>query len=148
MFVVPKKGGNWRPIINIKFLNQFVDKSHFKMEDIKETRWPTKLDLKDIYFSIIIDYREVENFYSSIGRINGSNSLACPEQHIQNLLCPILNFLRGMGFRCLMYLDDVLISEKTLTGVLYQQVEVEFMINFRMVTLAAKDKKVKSLISQ
>ena len=39
-FLVPKKDGGQRPVINLKFLNSFVQPHHFKMEGI--------LVLKDI----------------------------------------------------------------------------------------------------
>ena len=34
MFLVPKKTGDLRPVINLKPLNEFVEKIHFKMENI------------------------------------------------------------------------------------------------------------------
>ena len=34
VFLVPKKTGDFRPVINLKPLNQFVEKIHFKMENI------------------------------------------------------------------------------------------------------------------
>ena len=34
VFLVPKKTGDFRPVINLKPLNQFVKKIHFKMESI------------------------------------------------------------------------------------------------------------------
>ena len=35
VFLVPKKTGDFRPVINLKPLNQFVEKTHFKMENIR-----------------------------------------------------------------------------------------------------------------
>lgn len=35
IFLVPKKSGDFRPVINLKSLNEFVQKIHFKMECIK-----------------------------------------------------------------------------------------------------------------
>ena len=34
LFVVPKKGGGHRPVINLKPLNGFIQYEHFKMESI------------------------------------------------------------------------------------------------------------------
>ena len=34
MFMVPKKGGGQRPVINLKYLNHFVKSEHFKMEGL------------------------------------------------------------------------------------------------------------------
>ena len=31
LFVVPKSGGGWRPIIDLRQLNQYIDSPHFKM---------------------------------------------------------------------------------------------------------------------
>ena len=44
MFLVPKKDGKMRPVINMKKLNQFVHTHHFKMEGIQTAReaCPTK----------------------------------------------------------------------------------------------------------
>ena len=60
-FLVPQKDGGQRPVINLKFLNSFVQPHHFKMEGIlvlkdimKQGNWMTKVDLKDAYFSVPI----------------------------------------------------------------------------------------------
>ena len=59
MFLVPKKDGRQRPVINLKRLNQSVKTEHFKMEGthmlkdlLKAGDWMAKIDLKDAYFMI------------------------------------------------------------------------------------------------
>ena len=61
VFLVPKKEGRWRPVINLKALNSWVQPQHFKMEGIHTLRellvrndWLAKLDLKDAYFTVPI----------------------------------------------------------------------------------------------
>ena len=56
LFVVPRKDGGQRPIINLKKLNSFVQTQQFKMKGIhmlkdllKPGGWMTKFDLKDAY---------------------------------------------------------------------------------------------------
>ena len=56
LFLVPKKDGGQRPVINLKALNAFVYTEHFKMEGIhvlqnlrKVGDWMVKVDLKDTY---------------------------------------------------------------------------------------------------
>ena len=56
LFLVPKKDGGQRPVINLKALNQFIQTHHFKMEGmhtLKEMIQPddslTKVDLKDAF---------------------------------------------------------------------------------------------------
>ena len=38
IFLVPKKDGGWRPVINLKSLNRFISVKHFKMETILSLR--------------------------------------------------------------------------------------------------------------
>ena len=59
MFLVPKKDGRHRPVINLKRLNQLVKTEHFKMEGIhmlknllKAEDWMAEVDLKDAYFMV------------------------------------------------------------------------------------------------
>ena len=54
MFIVPKKGGKWRPVLNLQSLNQYVSRAHFKLEDIRSLKdilrlgdFMAKLDLKE-----------------------------------------------------------------------------------------------------
>ena len=64
IFVTPKGEDQYRPIINLKQLNNFVPYHHFKMEGLKDVKyllkrgdWMCKLDLKDAYFSVPLETR-------------------------------------------------------------------------------------------
>ena len=61
MFVVPKKDGGNRPVVNLKPLNQYLAYEHFKMEGIhllrdllKKGDFLVKIDLKDAYLTVPI----------------------------------------------------------------------------------------------
>ena len=57
LFLVPKKDGGFRPVVNLKALNIFIQEEHFKMEGfhmvkdlMRQGDWLAKIDLKDAYF--------------------------------------------------------------------------------------------------
>ena len=59
VFLVGKKGGVNRPVINLRHLNQFIPYQHFKMESLfclremlQKDDFMCKLDMKDAYFSV------------------------------------------------------------------------------------------------
>ena len=59
LFLVPKKDGKQRPVINLKQLNQFIPYQHFKMEGLhclkdllRQNDYMRKVDLKDAYYSV------------------------------------------------------------------------------------------------
>ena len=61
IFVVPKKTGDLRPVIDLKMLNKFLKPKPFKMETAQSVRramkkgmWVFSIDLKDAYFHIPI----------------------------------------------------------------------------------------------
>ena len=62
LFLVNKKAGGHRPVINIKFLNSLIPYQHFKMEGmhfikdlLQEHDFLIKIDLKGAYFGILLD---------------------------------------------------------------------------------------------
>ena len=124
-FVAPKKGGKWRPILNLRSLNQHVDRPHFKMEDIRSLKdilqegdFMAKLDLKEAYFSVPIT--EQSRSFLQFKRKDKLFQFTCLPFGLSSapyvftkLLRPVLAYLREQGIRCLMYLDDMLILGKT-----------------------------------
>ena len=63
LFLVEKKDGGNRPVINLKHLNQFIPYQHFKMEGfhwlgniLKKGNYICKLDLKDAYFGVPLNH--------------------------------------------------------------------------------------------
>ena len=64
IFLVQKRSGGWKPVVDFFRLNQFVLCPHFKMETLESIRlalqkddWVTSLYLKDAYFQIQIHRR-------------------------------------------------------------------------------------------
>ena len=59
LFLVPKKGGGQRSVVNLRPVNQYIPYKHFKMEGIHMLRdllrkddYLVKVDLKDAYFRV------------------------------------------------------------------------------------------------
>lgn len=128
IFIVPKKGGGPRLVINLKGLNGCTAYHHFKMEDLSLLKnmlsqgdWMGKLDLKDAYFTIPIhrDHWRYIRF-----RWKGTMfQLTClpfglsqtPRAFIK-VLKPVIAYLRRQGIRILTYLDDSLVMDITQEG--------------------------------
>ena len=121
LFLVPKKDGGQRPVINLKSLNKFVHTEHFKMEGIHVLRdllragdWMAKVDLKDAYFMLPI--REEDRAFLRFSFKDRTYQfkclpfgLACAPWVFTKTLKPIAAQLRQLGVRMIVYIDDILI---------------------------------------
>ncbi len=121
IFLIPKRAGGYRPIINLKGLNKFLVHQKFKMEGISSVRhtvrkgdWLTKLDLKDAYLTVPIfkDHRKYLRF--RWGRdlfefVSLPFGLSSAPWAFTKLLRVVVAFLRKRGLRLIIYLDDILI---------------------------------------
>lgn len=120
-FLVPKASGGWRPIINLKALNLFIQHRHFKMEGVNTVKytirkgdWLAKVDLKDAYFSVAFNPSQRKFFYFKWGEkifqyVSMFFGLGPAPRVFTKLLKPIIGFLRQQGLRLVVYLDDILI---------------------------------------
>jgi hypothetical protein len=59
IFTIPKKSGGFRPVINLKALNNFTVYNHFKMEGLPTVKsiiqakdWLAKIDFTDAYLTV------------------------------------------------------------------------------------------------
>ena len=121
MFVVPKKDGGWRPIINLKSLNSYLFTPHFKLESIQSLKdvllqndFMVKVDLKDAYLTVPMHHSAYKYLrFTWKGKCYEFTSLPfglAPAPLIfTKLLKPIASFLRSQGVRLLVYLDDILL---------------------------------------
>jgi hypothetical protein len=121
MFTVPKSSGGFRPVIDLKFLNQYVRCPTFKMEtDIKVRgqlqvgEWLTSIDLTDAYLHIPlhVDFRkffrisvngEVLQFAAMCFGLNIAPRI------FTKLLAPVAQHIRTQGIMIHRYLDDWLV---------------------------------------
>ena len=127
MFLVPKKNGGWRPILNLKRLNaNYLSAPHFRMDTVSDVRlliqkddWAVSIDLKDAYqhISIVPRFRKYLRFgwkgklYQFLVLPFG---LSTAPLVFTKLTRPLAAFLRSQGIRCVFYLDDILILGLTL----------------------------------
>ena len=149
LFIVPKKDGGMRPIVNLKSLNSFVETVHFKMEGIQMVKdilrpgdWMTKVDLKDAYFMIPIatNQRRLLRFQWQ-GTTYQFNclpfGLSSAPWVFTKTTRPIVGILRTLGLRMIIYIDDILIMADTLhtakehtAALIYLLENLGFIINF------------------
>lgn len=125
MFLVPKKTGDLRPVINLKPLNEFVAKIHFKMEGIHLVHdlvapgdYMATIDLKDAYFSVPIFPRDRKYFRFFWDKtlyqftcLPFGYSLA--PRVFTKVLKPVTATLHAQGIRTIIFIDDILVIGAT-----------------------------------
>jgi len=121
MFMVPKKDGGQRPVINLKALNTYVKTEHFKMEGLHTVKallqkedWMTKIDLKDAFFMIPMapQFRHLLLF-----KLNAESfqfkclpfGLCTAPRVFTKTLKPAIELLRGLGIQMVIYMDNMLL---------------------------------------
>ena len=84
LFLVPKKDGSSRPVVNLKALNKFITRKKFKIEGAHLLRdllrpgdWMASIDLKDAYFSVTW-LNKIGNCSGSVSRDRCTSFNACP----------------------------------------------------------------------
>ena len=130
LFVIPKKGGGHRPVINLKPLNCFIPYEHFKMESIhmlkdllKKGDYMVKIDLKDAYLTVPI-WQNHQKYLRFLWRDSLLEfaclpfGLASAPRVFTKLLKPVLSILRQRGIRLIVYLDDILLMAPSVEQVL------------------------------
>lgn len=122
IFLRNKPDATFRTILNLKQLNEYVKKIHFKMETFKSTLrlirrncYFAKIDLKDAYYSVPID-DEYKRFF----RFRFENIMyefQCMPQGYTDaprlftkLTKPLLSLLRLKGYLNSIYIDDILLT--------------------------------------
>jgi len=148
LFLVPKKDGGQRPIINLKALNQFVQKQHFKMEGIHNLKhllqpgdWLGKVDLKDAFFTIPIHahHRKYLRFMFQ-GKAYQSTclpfGLSSAPWVFTKTLKPALALQRQKGVRLIAYMGNIMLPTESrdmlvdhLTGTVHLLENLGFIIN-------------------
>ena len=117
-FLVTKKTGELRPVINLRPLNRYLRKQHFKMDCLSKVKnlvqlgdWAISLDLKDAYLHIPLHvaHRKYLHFY-----INGkAYQFTClcfgsnqAPRNFTKIVTVIAAHLRMQNLRMAVYLDD------------------------------------------
>ena len=131
LFVVPKpEKGKFRVIINMKPLNQFIDKKSFKMEGLKDVKYMLKpgcydavIDLSDAYYHIKLHEKSRKyTRFIFMGQVMEYTSLPMGLTDSPRIFTRITkfvqSFLRKQGIECVFYIDDIL-----LVGTTYEECE-------------------------
>ena len=148
LFLVEKKGGGQRPVINLRQLNHYIEYKHFKMEGIHVLKdliqkgdYLVKLDMKDAYFTIPIhkDHQKFLQFQWENQLMQFTClpfGLACAPRVFTKLLKPVVAFFRRHGIRMIIYLDDMIVMNQCplslsqdLSLITHTLVNLGFVIN-------------------
>ena len=124
-FLIPKKTGDLRPILDLRALNKYLKVLPFKMLTVTEVlksiqpgEWFTSVDLKDAYFHVPIARRHRPFLrFAYKGRHWQFRvlpfGLSLAPRIFTRCMAAALAPLRARGLKILPYLDDWLICSKT-----------------------------------
>ena len=147
LFTVPKKDGTARPVVNLRPLNQYMQKQRFKMESIAMLRhllkrgdWMGSIDLKDAFQSVPIhkDFRKLLRFMWKERLFEFRClpfGLSSAPRTFSKILKPVMALFRRSGIRCLIFIDDLLMiasSPQELRQILQEAVTVLTSLGFRV----------------
>ena len=118
LFLVQKKSGGWRPVIDLSRLNRYILTPHFKMKTIDSVRLALRkndlaisVDLKDAYFHILIHRKSRRHFhFHFMGRTYQFQALAfglSPTPYVFNRIVKmVVKHCHCQGLHLHAYLDD------------------------------------------
>jgi hypothetical protein len=124
-FVVPKRDGGFRPILNLKPLNQFVQYQKFRMEThiqvlqyLRRGDWLASLDLKDAYLHIpILPAHRPYLRFAFRSRVYQFKvlpfGLSSAPRVFTSVLASLVGILHTAGIQFIPYLDDCLIVARS-----------------------------------
>lgn len=124
IFLVEKKTGGHRPVINLKYLNLFMDRIKFKMEGllsvlnlIQPGDFLTSIDLKDAYFSVPV--RQQDRKYLRFIWQGQRYQFTClpfglrtAPRVFTKVTKPVISEARERGIRTVIYIDDTIIMSR------------------------------------
>ena len=121
IFIVPKKDGEYRMILNLKELNENIVYHHFKMETfesalklVKKNCFFASADLRHAYYSVPLanEIRKKFRFQKS-GKVYQytclPNGVSCAPRQFTKLMKPVYASLRMLGHTNSGYIDDSLL---------------------------------------
>ena len=125
LFLVPKTDGSYRPVFDLKSLNQFVHKEKFKMTTPRTVTnamhkgdWAVSIDLKDAYFHVPIHVRSRRLLRFAISTNDGLRvfefralpfGLTSAPRVFTKVILPLGHHARLHAVCLLQYLDDWLL---------------------------------------
>ena len=159
LFTVPKKSGGLRPVINLKPLNQFLYLQTFKMEglsDLKVLLEPNNfiitIDLSDAYMTLPIE-EESRNYLCFQFQNQMFQFCVLPfglndaPKAFTKTLKPPVGTLRSLGFKVVVYLDDIIVAKSTRELCIYQgQILIKTLENLGFVINLEKSNLVPSQV--
>ena len=138
-FLVKTKSGGFKPVINLRNLNQFIHTEHFTMETITNLRtmlskddWIMTADISDVHLTFTPG-RGVQGLCSF--PVSGSDlqisvhafqPKRCYKAFTKAMKHHVAK-VRALGFKVLVYLDDRLLAPGTMPLCLKQS---QFLVNF------------------
>ena len=121
LFLVPKKTGDLRPVIDLSTLNRHMVVPHFKMQTqgsvrsaIRSQEWTVSIDIRDAYLHVLM-HQAVGKYLRFVVNKKVYQftclpfGLATSPREFTKLLRPVVSLLRQQGVKLQVYLDDWLI---------------------------------------
>ncbi|KAJ1080319.1 hypothetical protein NDU88_000538 [Pleurodeles waltl] len=124
-FLIRKKTGDWRPILDLCSLNKYLKKQSFRMISLQDVLrllnrgdFMTSLDLQDAYFHIPIHPNHRKFLRFKVAGIHYQFrvlpfGLRSAPRVFTKVLAPVAAHLRQLGVQVFPYLDDWLIKART-----------------------------------
>ena len=121
IFLLPKKNGSFRMILNLKEFNEHVEYYHFKMETFEKAlkmisggSFLASIDIKDAYYCVAVheDYRKYLRFLWRGQLLQFTcvpNGLSCAPRKYTKMMKPVYALLRTKGHSISGFIDDSLI---------------------------------------
>ena len=154
MFLVAKKGGGQRPVLDLSPLNKFIPTEHFKMENLMTIKaiinkgdYMINIDLTDAYLTVPM-HPDSQKFLRFLWQGQSYQFVTMPfglnvaPRAFTKLMKPVIAWLRGQGVRMIIFLDDILLLAPTVetmnqhTRMTISLLEsLGFLINYKKSTL-------------